>query len=226
MTESNNDLRHGPCRLVDLRHGTCRLVDVRAEMPNYAAYREKRRNSDIQGIAIHHSATAHPSTGLAMENAEHIFRYHVERRGWDHGGYHYLIRPNGLIEYALDEQVAAYHAGFRDPADDYALECGQFWNNRYLAVCLLGWFDNDRVVRDMEGQARSIPNYFTRPTANQMRSLVALTAELCVRYDIPIYNVRGHRELTGCHTRCPGENVDLVRLRALLDAEFRLHIET
>ena len=33
------------------------------------------------------------------------------------------------------------------------------------------------------------------------------------RYDIPVENVRGHRELEGSNTRCPGENVDLAGLR-------------
>jgi N-acetyl-anhydromuramyl-L-alanine amidase AmpD len=191
-----------------------RIRDVRSQMPTGAHIAAAKRMGAILGVAIHHSASAHPASGLSIETAHSIFLDHVQNRGWEHGGYHYVIRPNGEIEYALDETVAGYHAGFNDPTDALQLERGQFWNQHYLGVCAAGWFDNDRQYKSAEGQAQPIPNRFTRPTEAQWRAVVGLAAQLCERYAIPTENVRGHRELSGCRTRCPGANFDLEALRA------------
>jgi len=193
--------------------GPPRIRDVRADMPNYAQYRGDRRSGAVTGIAVHHSATANPATGVAMENARAIFLHHVRTLGWSKGGYHYIVHPTGVIEYALDEETPAFHAGFRDPDDSLALEHGQYWNNHLLAICLLGWFDHDRVGR--EGST-PIPNQFTAPTPGQWQALLDLLRDLMQRHGVAAHAVRGHRELTGCRTRCPGANVDLDALRAAL----------
>jgi hypothetical protein len=187
-----------------------RLVDVRADMPT-AAEPPAPRAGAVLGVAVHHSATAHVITGLSLDTAQTVFDYHVHGRGWAHGAYHYLIRPTGLVEYALDEAVPGLHAGFHDPTDALGLEHGQYWNEHYLAVCLLGWFDTDRTV---DGQR--VPNHFTQPTPAQWAALLTLLAELRTRYAVPIENVRGHRELAGCRTGCPGALVNLPALRAEL----------
>lgn len=186
------------------------LRDVRASMPSRAGHRDRRRPGPITGIAIHHSATANGVTGVSMDTAQTIFRYHVETLGWERGGYHYLVHPNGLVEYALDEQTPAFHAGFVDPDDTLRLECGQYWNNHLLAVCLLGWFENDRTV---DGGAGTIPNRFTAPTPAQHRALVSLLVDLVTRHDLAAEVVKGHRELAGCRTVCPGGNLNLTDLR-------------
>lgn len=186
--------------------------DVRRLMPNYAVYRDVRRDGAITGIAIHHSATANAITGVSMDDAASIFRYQVETRGWSHGGYHYLVHPNGVVEYALDERVPAFHAGFTDPDDRLGLERGQYWNNHLLAVCLLGWFEHDRVRAD----GTRIPNRFTKPTPGQWRALVALLRDLTRRHAIDIDAIVGHRDLRGCRTACPGANVDLDTLRSAM----------
>jgi N-acetyl-anhydromuramyl-L-alanine amidase AmpD len=187
-----------------------KIHDVREHMPNYARYCDRHRTGAVTGIAVHHSATANRLTGLSMEDARTIFRYHVETLGWDHGGYHYLIHPNGLVEYALDERIPAFHAGFADSDNRLDLECGQYWNNHLLAVCLLGWFEHDRTL---EGGRVAIPNQFTAPLAGQWRALIALLRDLGRRYGIGPEEVKGHRELAGCRTICPGANVDLDGLR-------------
>lgn len=186
------------------------IRDVRAEMPNYEAYCGSCREGRVTGIAIHHSATADPITGLSMDDARTIFRYHVEALGWSHGGYHYLIHPTGLIDYALDEKIPAFHAGFSDPDDTLGLERGQYWNNHLIAICVLGWFERDRV----DGRSALIPNRFTSPTPGQWRSLLNLVRSVMARYGLQPGDVKGHRELPGCRTRCPGANLDLDRLRA------------
>lgn len=183
------------------------------DMPNHPVYRDRRRAGAVTGVAIHHSATANRITGLSMDDAYTVFNHHVHVLGWEHGGYHYLIRPNGVIEYALDEEIPAFHAGFRDPANELNLEHGQYWNNHLLAICVLGWFERDRTV---ERGTVKIPNRFTAPTPRQLESLIDLLRAMFDRYGIGPETVKGHRELTGCSTRCPGANVDLDLLRARL----------
>jgi N-acetyl-anhydromuramyl-L-alanine amidase AmpD/LysM repeat protein len=194
------------------------IKDVRAEMPNYQQYKDWQRSGQILGIAIHHSATADRITGAPVGNAHSFFDYHVNTQGWTHGGYNYVIPANGDIEYALDDGIAAYHAGFKDPDDSQGLEHGQYWNNHYLAICLSGWFSQDRTYRDADSHIHPLPNQYTAPTEKQMESLLALIQALRQKYDIPLENVRAHRELQGNSTICPGHNLDPAELRARLKA--------
>lgn len=192
------------------------ILDVRDQMPNYVVYKDWQRPGAILGVAVHHSATADRETGAPSGGALTFFNYHVHERGWAHGGYNYVIRGDGVIEYALDEKIAAYHAGFKDPSDSYGLEHGQYWNNHYLAVCLAGWFSSGRTWRDENGMVHTIPDQFTSPSQVQMTSLIGLLRQLMAKYSIPLENVRGHRELTGSHTQCPGLNLDPAVLRSRL----------
>lgn len=185
--------------------GALRIVDVRDEMP--ARETPPKRAGGVHGVAIHHSATANVANGLGLDDARSIFEHQVGRRGWSHGGYHYCILPNGVIEYCLDEMIGGFHAGFADPDDDLGLEHGQFWNQHYLAVCVVGWFETARVHA-----GHRIPDHFVRPTQHQWTSLVGLVGDLCERFDVEPSAVRGHRELPGCATRCPGD-LDLELLR-------------
>jgi hypothetical protein len=194
------------------------IKDVRAEMPNYANYKDWQRSGPILGIAVHHSATADRTTGAPIGNARTFFDYHVQQRGWTHGGYNYVITGSGEIEYALDEKIAAYHAGFADPDNSEGLEHGQYWNNHYLAICLAGWFSQSRTYQDSAGHTQPIPNNFTSPSTAQMQALLALIQQLRQKYNISIDNVRGHRELAGNVTTCPGPNLDPAQLRAALRA--------
>lgn len=183
------------------------------EMPSHPRYQDRRRDGAVTGVAIHHSATANRITGVSMDDAYSVFSHHVRVLGWEHGGYHYLIRPNGVIEYALDEGIPAFHAGFRDPTNALNLESGQYWNNHLLAICVLGWFECDRTV---DGGNVKIPDRFTAPTPRQFAALLDLLSDMFDRYGIGPDSVKGHRELTGCSTRCPGANMDLDALRARL----------
>jgi|GEM_PF-1256035 len=194
------------------------IKDVRAEMPNYQNYKDWQRGGDIRGIAVHHSATADHISGAPTGNAHSFFDYHVNTRGWTHGGYNYVITGDGTIEYALDDNISAYHAGFKDPDNSLGLEYGQFWNNHYLAICLSGWFSNNRIFRDAAGHTHPIPDNYIVPTETQMASLLALIQHLRHKYEISVENVRAHRELLGNSTACPGQNLDPAQLRAKLQA--------
>ncbi len=194
------------------------IKDVRAEMPNYQHYRDWQRSGAILGIAIHHSATADHATGAPVGNAHTFFDYHVNTRGWVHGGYNYVITGEGVVEYALDDKISAYHAGFKDPDNSEGLEYGQYWNNHYLAVCLSGWFSDNRFYRDAGGQTHMIPDSHTFPSEAQMESLLALVQHLRDKYNISVENVRAHRELAGNSTVCPGLNLDPAQLRVKIRA--------
>lgn len=194
-----------------------KIKDVREKMPNYNAYKHWQRSGAITGIAIHHSATADLQTGAPVGDAFTFFDYHVNTRHWTHGGYNYVLLPDGTLQYALDEKISGYHAGFKDPNEMYDLEYGQYWNNHYLAICLSGWFENGRTQCDRQGQVvHHIPDSHTLPTPAQMEALKKLVLHLMEKYNIPLENVRGHRELTGSSTLCPGPNFDLDAFHASL----------
>ena len=195
-----------------------RIIDIRARMPNYEAYRHWQRSGAIAGVAIHHSATADRQTGAPVGDAFTFFNYHVNVRGWTHGGYNYVLLPDGTLQYALDVKIPGYHAGFKDPSNVHNLEHGQYWNNHYLAICLTGYFENGRTWKDAQGGVHFIPDNHTLPTPAQMDTLKKFVLHLMEKYSIPPQNVRGHRELTGCSTSCPGPNLNLDALRASLQA--------
>lgn len=202
------------------------LADVRALMPKFDKYNNKpeyRRVGPALGIALHHSATV-DAQGEPLGDAELFFKFQTADvseggYGWDHGAWHYVIRADGMIEYALDESLAGYHAGFAapeetDPAREkrlktfYDFENGQFWNNHYLTICLVGDFSR-------EG---------SHPTDAQWYALLLLVSDLWWRYDIPLENIRGHAELMKAsglkdYTDCPGAHFDLDSLRAQCEIE-------
>lgn len=191
------------------------IIDLRESMPNYTQYKNNQNTRDIEGIAIHHSATVNPWTGSPTGNAKSFFDYHVKTLRWTHGGYNYVIDKEGIIEYALDEKITPFHAGFRDPKNSLNLEFGQYWNNHYIAICLSGSFSKNRQSNTRKF-ARKTPNFFTQPSQKQLNSLLYLISILRDKYNIPIDNIRGHRELNGCDTICPGENFDLHNLRKIV----------
>ncbi|HEY6042125.1 MAG TPA: peptidoglycan recognition family protein [Anaerolineae bacterium] len=209
------------------------LADVRHLMPKYDKYNHKpefRRAGPVLGLALHHSATVNEA-GEGVGDAELFFKFQTADTtqggyGWNHGAWHYVIRVDGLIEYALDESLAGYHAGFAAPAQDdpareqksrtfRELEDGQFWNNHYLSICLAGDFSRPDA----------------RPTEAQWYSLLMLASDLRWRYEIPLENMRGHSELMAESglpefTDCPGRHFDLDALRAQLEIETPfLHAE-
>ena len=195
-----------------------KVFDQRNLIPGSETKLELQRNGEVLGIAIHHSGTADRNTGKGVGTAQSIFEYHVLGLGWDRGGYNYVITPTGKVEYALDESIPAYHAGFRDPEDKLELENGQYWNNHFLAICVSGWFENDRTDLDSVGNKIQIPNRWTAPSTDQLKNLVPLIQFLRDKYQIPPEMVLGHSELNGQETRCPGANFDIQKLRQELAA--------
>ena len=59
---------------------------------------------DLTRAVIHHTATKDVSIDV-------IRKYHVEVKGWDDVGYHYLIRENGNVEVGRPLTMGAHAKG-------------------------------------------------------------------------------------------------------------------
>lgn len=70
---------------------------------------------------IIHCADTPPSMDIGVEE---IRKWHVEERGWDDIGYHYVIRRNGVVEEGREiEEVGAHCKGH---------------NGNSIGICLVG----------------------------------------------------------------------------------------
>lgn len=136
---------------------------------------------ELRTIIIHHSDSYHGNTNL-------IRKWHVDERGFDDVGYHYVICngyetkedfidiKDGAVETARPIRMSGAHA------------YGQ--NRNSIGICLIG---KDRF------------------TTKQLSNLVLLVQQLSDRYNISRNNVLGHRELAGVTKSCPGFEVSDIR---------------
>ena len=118
-------------------------------------------------------------------------------RGWSGIGYHYVILANGVVQAARPENCLGAHART---------------HNDWLGICLVGGFSTNRHWQP------------ERPTARQMRSLVALCERLMSKYHIPPVYVKRHRDIN--NTWCPGDRFPYRRLMAELKRYAAVHPET
>lgn len=116
---------------------------------------------DISTIVMHASATP-PSMDVDRED---IRRWHVEERGWDDIGYHYIIKRSGQIQTGRPAEIPGAHV--------------RGHNAESIGVCLIGGVDE-------EGNADC--NY----TAAQWQQAERLVRSLVADYDA---DVTGHRDL-------------------------------
>lgn len=149
-----------------------------------------------------HTAAA----GMRNVDAAVIDRWH-RGRGWKGIGYHYVIiddRHDGKPD-GLVEQGRP-----EDRIGAHVLEM----NGVSLGVCCVGHGDRSDF------------------TPAQKQSLVRLLARLARRYDVPVKNILGHREVNGLVDRglapgsartsksCPGRMVSTDEIRRLVAAEL------
>lgn len=141
-------------------------------------------------IVIHHSATDEG-------NAEIFDKHHRNVRGWAHGlGYHFVI-DNGTAG-TRDGQVEVSRRWINQWDGAHA---GNATYNRYgIGICLVGDFEH------------------SRPTPAQMAALADLCAALMERYNIPLSNVIGHKDINPKHTICPGRYFPMSELKWQLRA--------
>lgn len=137
-------------------------------------------------IVIHHSETD-------KGNADTFDDAH-RRRGYTYGlAYHFVIcngtsgRKDGQIE-----------VGARWKKQMDGAHCRGTGNKVGIGICLVGNFHK------------------TKPTKKQLDSLLLMVNHLQAKYDIPVKNVKGHGEMPGAHTDCPGKNFRMKDFRKKL----------
>ncbi len=127
--------------------------------------------------------TAAPDT----QTPDEIANYHINNNGWGGIGYHFLIDKNGLVYYVGDISTARANVANL--------------NEQVIGICLIGNFTQGRA-----------------PTQQQLDSAHKLCDFFINNYP-PLTNVnswdkvRGHKELPGQSTACPGDNFTNWRIR-------------
>lgn len=141
-------------------------------------------------IVLHHSASIHGNT--ASFDRDH------RKRGWDGIGYDFLIgngvdMPEGQVDvtFRWRQQREGAHAG--------SSPLSQPFNDLGIGICLVGNFD------------------VNEPSAYQEQRLVRLCSVL-IRHvpGLSAANIIGHRDVPGKETKCPGQHLDVERIRFLV----------
>jgi hypothetical protein len=79
------------------------IHDVVDQLPKHAALKYASRKLDrITHLCIHHSATA---GSISLEN---VAKYHVDDRGWPGIGYHFYVKPDGLVYQTNRMETISY----------------------------------------------------------------------------------------------------------------------
>jgi N-acetyl-anhydromuramyl-L-alanine amidase AmpD len=130
-----------------------------------------------QYIIIHHSAT---DMGSALR-----FNSHHLRRLWKDGlGYHFVI-DNGTCN-KVDGQVEISPRWIKQQDGAHCRASGM--NYKAIGICLVGNFDKETV------------------SEKQLNALVDLVRILRDYYHIPLARIKGHGQVEGAATDCPGKN--------------------
>jgi hypothetical protein len=147
-------------------------------------------------IVIHHSASR-------RGNAQIIDNEHLNQRGWDGIGYHFVIgngvdmpmgRIEGTFRWRLQQHGA--HAGSSPEQKQY--------NQDGIGICVIGNYDQERV-----------PQYVEQRLVEICAQLIDHTPTLSVG------RIIGHKDIPGKITACPGQAIDLERLRFLVRQELQ-----
>lgn len=134
-------------------------------------------DSRVTAIVIHYSATPIERSYTAADiDAMH------RARGFNEIGYHYFIRRGGTVETGRDlSQPGRFEVGAHSQGE----------NSFSIGICYEG------------GVRASAPDTgFDSRTPEQTAAMIGLIRELLQRFPGAI--VRGHREMPGAATQCPG----------------------
>jgi len=138
------------------------------------------------GIVLHHTAVI-PGEKKVPKKESDVDEYHRER-GFEircaghvyHVAYHYLIMPNGAVKAGRPERCEGAHAtGY----------------NSYLGISVVGDFSSEDNPTGTKGP--------TKPTSQQISSLIKLCRRIRRRYDIPVKHIVRHSDIA--NTQCPGD---------------------
>lgn len=122
----------------------------------------------------------HHSVASDTQTPVQIANFHIQSNGWGGIGYHFVIAKDGVVYYVGDLSTARANVAKL--------------NEAVIGICLIGNFMSGRV-----------------PTEEQLNSAKVLCDFFINIYpDLPNLNgwdsVRGHKELSGQSTTCPGDN--------------------
>lgn len=137
-------------------------------------------DGDVKYIVIHYSATPIERDVSAVD----IDRMH-KSRGFREIGYHWYIRKSGKIEQGRDlSQAGRFEVGAHSKGE----------NSISVGICYEG------------GVTEADPNTgFDSRTPAQIAAMIDLIDKMRARFPGAI--VRGHRDMPGAATQCPGFNV-------------------
>lgn len=188
------------------------IVDVRSLMSNYPYEFHLDSKRNVKGITIHQSRTV-DYEGIPFGTAQSIFDTQIKAYGWENGGYHYFISPNGKIEYALDEMIPGNHAEFIELKGNLNSNLILELNQKFILICLIGWFEANRKIQKSNNRIQHIPDVYTNPTKKQIDSLINLIQYLRAKHNISNKEIFSHSELDPNYKKCPGSNFDINQIR-------------
>ena len=122
----------------------------------------------------------HHSAGPDSQTADDIANYHINSNGWGGIGYHFLIGKDGTVFYVGDISTARANVANL--------------NEQVIGSCLIGNFTSGREPSSEQlDSAHKLCDFFisSYPDLSNVTS-----------WD----SVRGHKELPGQSTTCPGDN--------------------
>ncbi len=122
----------------------------------------------------------HHTAGPDTQTPEEIANYHINNNGWGGIGYHFLIAKDGTVFYVGDISTARANVANL--------------NEQVLGICLIGNFTEGRIPSNQQlDSAHKLCDFFINdyPDLSNVAS-----------WD----KVRGHKELPGQSTTCPGDN--------------------
>lgn len=128
----------------------------------------------------------HHTAGPPSQTPNEIANYHINNNGWGGIGYHFLIGPDGTVYYVGDISTARANVANL--------------NEQVLGICLIGNFTQGR-----------------KPTQQQINSAQKLCEFFIFNYpdltNVTAWDkVKGHKELPGQSTACPGDNWPAVKV--------------
>lgn len=134
-------------------------------------------------LIVHHSAGVNNSSDWSAV-VRSIWDFHVNGRGWDDIGYHFLIDPNGAIYVGRSDNVQGAHF------------CAQ--NRNAMGICILGTFTEVLPTAKARGAWVDLTSY-----AACKWEVSPLIRSLHGSSGLNLLGVSGHRD--GCATECPGQ---------------------
>lgn len=122
----------------------------------------------------------HHTAGPDTQTPTEIANYHINNNGWGGIGYHFLIGKDGTVYYVGDLSTARANVANL--------------NEQVIGICLIGNFTSGQVPSNEQyDSAHKLCDFFINnyPDLSSINSWEA---------------VKGHKELPGQSTTCPGDN--------------------